>query len=412
MNTLQGHLEERLEALFTVGAEISSTLQLEEVLQRIVAHARRLMAARVSSILLLNPEEGTLRPAATEGASEEYLAQPAREVATSLTGEVIKTGQPLYAPDVREETRYRVADLARREGLCSLLSVPLRTKTDIIGVLNVYTTEPRSFEESDVRLLTLLASQSAIAIENATLHREEMQAREQLRQSEKLAALGKLSAGLAHELRNPLNTVSMLIYAMAQDYQRDYQRDYPRGQALPNGLSDDLNIVQGELQRIKLLLDQFLEFAGPRSPHFQRERLQEVMEETLLLIGPEARVREVIIRKDWADDLPLAWVDGAQIKQVFLNLLLNAIQAMPHGGTLTVHIGVGSGSFQVSIADQGEGISPRVRTQLFDPFFTTKQGGTGLGLSISQRIIEGHNGRLRLFSQPGAGTTVCIRLPL
>ncbi len=151
MNTLQGHLEERLEALFTVGAEISSTLQLEEVLQRIVAHARRLMAARVSSILLLNPEEGTLRPAATEGASEEYLAQPAREVATSLTGEVIKTGQPLYAPDVREETRYRVADLARREGLCSLLSVPLRTKTDIIGVLNVYTTEPRSFEESDVR---------------------------------------------------------------------------------------------------------------------------------------------------------------------------------------------------------------------------------------------------------------------
>ena len=412
MNTLQGHLEERLEALFTVGAEISSTLQLEEVLQRIVAHARHLMAARVSSILLLNPEEGTLRPAATEGASEEYLAQPAREVATSLTGEVIKTGQPLYAPDVRKETRYRVADLARREGLCSLLSVPLRTKTDIIGVLNVYTTEPRSFEESDVRLLTLLASQSAIAIENATLHREEMQAREQLRQSEKLAALGKLSAGLAHELRNPLNTVSMLIYAMAQDYQRDYQRDYPRGQALPNGLSDDLNIVQGELQRIKLLLDQFLEFAGPRSPHFQRERLQEVMEETLLLIGPEARVRGVIIRKDWADDLPLAWVDGAQIKQVFLNLLLNAIQAMPHGGTLTVHIGVGSGSLQVSIADQGEGISPRVRTQLFDPFFTTKQGGTGLGLSISQRIIEGHNGRLRLFSQPGAGTTVCIRLPL
>ena len=411
MKTLQGHLEERLEVLFTVGAEISSTLQLEEVLQRIVAHARRLMAARVSSILLLNTEEGTLRPAATEGASEEYLAQPAREVATSLTGEVIKTGQPLYAPDVRKETHYRVADLARREGLCSLLSVPLRTKTEIIGVLNVYTTEPRRFEKSDVRLLTLLASQSAIAIENATLHREEMQAREQLRQSEKLAALGKLSAGLAHELRNPLNTVSMLIYAMGQDYQRDHQKD-PRGQARPNGLADDLSIVQGELQRIKLLLDQFLEFARPRPPHFQRERLQEVMEETLLLIGPEARVREVVIRKDWADDLPLAWVDGAQIKQVFLNLLLNAIQAMPRGGTLTVHIGVGSGSLQISIADQGEGISPQVRAQLFDPFFTTKEGGTGLGLSISQRIIEGHNGRLRLFSQPGSGTTVCIRLPL
>jgi len=136
------------------------------------------------------------------------------------------------------------------------------------------------------------------------------------------------------------------------------------------------------------------------------------MEETLLLIGPEARVREIVIRKDWANNLPLAWVDGNQIKQVFLNLLLNAIQAMPHGGTLTVHIGVGGGSLRVTIADQGAGISPEVRTQLFDPFFTTKEDGTGLGLSISQRIIEGHSGRLRLFSQPGVGTTVCIRLPL
>ncbi len=406
MNTLQGHLEERLEALFTIGAEISSTLQLEEVLQRIVAHVRRLMAARVSSILLLDPEEGTLRPAATEGASQAYLAQPAREVATSLTGEVIKTGRPLYTPDVRTETRYRVADLARREGLCSLLSVPLRARTAIIGVLNVYTTEPRCFEDSDVRLLTLLASQSAIAIENATLYREEMQAREQLRQSEKLAALGQLSAGLAHELRNPLNTVLMLIYAMAQD------QGYPRQRTTTNGFSDDLRIVQGELQRIKLLLDQFLEFARPRPPHFQRERLQEIMEETLLLIGPEARGREIVIRRDWANTLPLAWVDGVQIKQVFLNLLLNAIQAMPHGGTLTVHISVGGGSLRVTIADQGDGVSPEVRAQLFDPFFTTKEEGTGLGLSISQRIIEGHNGRLRLFSQPGVGTTVCIRLPL
>ena len=210
-------------------------------------------------------------------------------MAPSLTGEVIKTGRPLYTPDVRKETRYRVADLARREGLCSLLSVPLRTKTDIIGVLNVYTTEPRCFEESDIRLLTLLASQSAIAIENATLHREEMQSRERLQQSEKLAALGKLSAGLAHELRNPLNTVSMLIYAMAQDR----ASESPPDNTLTHDL-DDLSVVQDELQRMKLLLEQFLEFARPRSPHFQRERLEEIMQETLLLIGPEARIHQII----------------------------------------------------------------------------------------------------------------------
>jgi len=393
-------LRERFEALFSISTEISSTLQLEEVLQRVVAHACRLMEARVASILLIDKEAETLRPAATYGASVDYLALPDREVADSLTGEVIKTGMPLYIADVREEPRYRVAELARREGLCTLLAVPLRTKTDVIGVLNVYTGEPRCFEESDLRLLTLLAAQSAIAIENATLHQNEMEARERLRQSEKLAALGKLSAGLAHELRNPLNTISMLIYALT----RELPANGPFGA--------DLHIVQGELRRMSLLIDQFLEFARPRPPHFQRERLEEIMEETLLLLGPEARNRAIMIYREWDKNLPRVWVDGAQIKQVFLNLLLNALQAMPNGGKLTVRLHVSGGSLLTAIADEGVGICPEVRANLFQPFFTTKQSGTGLGLSISQRIVEGHNGRLRLFSQPGVGTTVIVRLPL
>jgi signal transduction histidine kinase len=393
-------LQERLETLLTISTEISSTLQLEEVLQRVVAHACRLMEARVSSLLLIDKEAGTLRPAATYGASADYLALPDREVAASLSGEVIKTGLPLYIPDVREETRYSVAEIARREGLCTLLSVPLRTKIDVIGVLNVYTGEPRCYDEGDLRLLTLLASQSAIAIENATLHRDEMEARERLRQSEKLAALGKLSAGLAHELRNPLNTISMLIYAMSQEM-------------LPNGpFAADLNVVQGELRRMSLLIEQFLEFARPRPPHFQRERLEEIIEETLLLIGPEARARGIMVYKEWDGDLPRVWVDGAQMKQVFLNLLLNALQAMPNGGKLTVRLHVSGGNLLAAIADEGEGICPEVRANLFQPFFSTKQGGTGLGLSISQRIVESHNGRLRLFSQSGVGTTVVVRLPL
>ena len=136
------------------------------------------------------------------------------------------------------------------------------------------------------------------------------------------------------------------------------------------------------------------------------------MEETLLLIGPEARSRGIRVSKEWSKDLPLIWADGTQIKQVFLNLLLNALQAMSQGGTLTVRIAVSGGSLLSVITDEGEGIPPEVRAKLFEPFFSTKQGGTGLGLSISQRIIEGHNGRLRLSSQPGAGTSVIVRLPL
>jgi len=393
-------LHDRLEALFSISSEISSTLQLEEVLQRVVAHACRLMEARIASLLLVDKDMGLLRPAATYGASDAYLALPDREVTASLTGEVIKSGRPLYIADVREESHSRLSELARQEGFCTLLSVPLRTKTDIIGALNVYTTEVRHFDENDIRLLSLLANQSAIAIENARLHADEMEARERLRQSERFAALGKLSAGLAHELRNPLNTVSMLMYAMIKEIPPDGE------------FGADLRVVQGELRRMSLLIEQFLEFARPRPPHFQRDRLDEIMEETLLLIGPEARTRGVVIHKEWEKPLPPVWVDGAQIKQVFLNLLLNALQAMPRGGALTVRLHVSGGSLLTSIADEGEGIPPEVRANLFEPFFTTKAGGTGLGLSISQRIVEGHNGRLRLFSQPTVGTTAIVRLPL
>ena len=393
-------LHDRLEALFSISSEISSTLQLEEVLQRVVAHACRLMEARIASLLLVDKDMGLLRPAATYGASDAYLALPDREVTASLTGEVIKSGRPLYIADVREESHSRLSELARQEGFCTLLSVPLRTKTDIIGALNVYTTEVRHFDENDIRLLSLLANQSAIAIENARLHADEMEARERLRQSERFAALGKLSAGLAHELRNPLNTVSMLMYAMIKEIPPD------------GAFGADLRVVQGELRRMSLLIEQFLEFARPRPPHFQRDRLDEIMEETLLLIGPEARTRGVVIHKEWEKPLPPVWVDGAQIKQVFLNLLLNALQAMPRGGGLTVRLHVSGGSLLTSIADEGEGIPPEVRANLFEPFFTTKAGGTGLGLSISQRIVEGHNGRLRLFSQPTVGTTAIVRLPL
>lgn len=362
--------------------------------------ACRLMDAKVSSLMLIDKEEGTLQVVATHGASAEYLAQPNREIASTLIGEAVKSGRPLYIEDVREDPRYRSFELARREGLCSLLAVPLRTKTEVIGLLNVYTGERRGFSEDDIRLLTLLAGQSAIAIENATLHREEMEAREQLRHSEKLAALGRLSAGLAHELRNPLNTVGMLIYAMVSEA--------PWG----SSLYDDLRIVQGELVRMKLLIDQFLDFARPRSPHFQRERIEEIMEETLLLIGLEAKKLGVVIRKEWQRGLPCVWVDGAQIKQVFLNVLLNALQAMPNGGQLRVRIRVSGGSLLTTIQDEGEGMPPEVKERLFEPFFTTKQGGTGLGLSISQRIIENHSGRLRITSEKGTGTTVVIRLPL
>ena len=132
-----------------------------------------------------------------------------------------------------------------------------------------------------------------------------METRAQLRQSEKLAALGTLSAGLAHELRNPLNTVSMLLYAVRQEM------------SVADRFRPDVEVMQGELQRMSLLIEQFLEFARPRPPHCQRERIHEIMEETLLLLGPEARSRGIRVSKEWTKDLPLVWLMASRSNKSF-----------------------------------------------------------------------------------------------
>ncbi len=246
--------------------------------------------------------------------------------------------------------------------------------------------------------MTLLAQQSAVAIENAELFRQAREAGEGLRATEKLAALGRLSAGLAHELRNPLNTLSVLTYAMLE-------------QAQSSGLRvSDLVVVQTEIRRLNLLVDQFLDFARPRPPRFERQRLEEVLEETLLLIGPEAASKRIVLERVW-QVTPAVWADGDQLKQVFLNLMLNALQAMENGGRLHAGTFCRAGGVVVEIRDTGPGVAPEILDRLFEPFVTTRAGGTGLGLPISLRIVQGHSGELHIESKPGAGTTATVWLP-
>ena len=394
--TVREH-NEQLAALVEIGRDLTSTLEIGEVLLRVVCDARRLLGGKLTSLML--ERDGCFETVATDGAGPAYLSRARPGVHNSVSGRVLQTGQAIGIEDVLAEPGFHLAEVAQLEGLASLLSVPLRTKDRIIGVLNLYTGERRRFPAQDIALMTLLAQQSAVAIENAELFRQAREAGEGLRAAEKLAALGRLSAGLAHELRNPLNTLSVLTYAMTEQAER-------------NGLHiADLEVVRSEIQRLNLLVDQFLDFARPRRPRFERQRLEEILEETLLLIGPEAVKKDIRLERTWSET-PAVWGDGDQLKQVFLNLMLNAVQAMESGGRLRAGTRLAAGGVIVEIEDDGPGITAELLDRVFEPFVTTRAGGTGLGLPISLRIIEGHSGTLKLESPTGAGMTAVVWLPV
>jgi two-component system sporulation sensor kinase A/two-component system, sporulation sensor kinase E len=208
-----------------------------------------------------------------------------------------------------------------------------------------------------------------------------------------------MAAGIAHEVRNPLTSIrgyADLIYKSlpADDNIKSYSK-----------------IVVDEVKRLNNIVQNVLNFARKAEPEAQPTNLNSLVEGLIVLVEKDASYNNVEIVLDLDPDLPTVMADGTQIKQVFLNLAQNAIQAMPGGGKLTISSRRSAGGAEVSFVDQGSGIPPEHLSRIFDPFFTTKQGGTGLGLSVSYRIIENHRGSIEVTSKVGAGSTFKVKLP-
>lgn len=220
-----------------------------------------------------------------------------------------------------------------------------------------------------------------------------------LARAEQLSAVGQLAAGIAHEVRNPLTAIKMLVEAA---------RQRPGTHALT---PEDLAIIHGEIVRLEGTVQGFLDFARPRRPERRRRDLREIVAQAIDLVAVRARQQGVQIER-FGDDRPiLADVDGDQLCHVLVNLFLNALDVMPQGGRLDVTLEACRDGASVVVADTGPGIVPEMASRLFTPFATTKPTGTGLGLSTSRRIVEDHGGQLRGSNRPGGGAAFCVDLP-
>jgi two-component system, NtrC family, sensor histidine kinase HydH len=223
---------------------------------------------------------------------------------------------------------------------------------------------------------------------------------EQLRRADRLTALGELSAGLAHEIRNPLGSIEGAVQILRRpNLTEESKQEFGK-------------MAAEEIGRLKGLLTHFLQFARPPAPQRSLTEMGELLDAVRRLADETAKMTGARVTVEVGPGLPAVSVDPDQIKQVLLNLVLNAIQAMPHGGEVVLRAALQNRDVKLEVQDEGVGIAEQDLQKIFDPFFTTRQGGTGLGLSIAHQIATQHGGRIEVKRNPKEGMTFCVLLPV
>lgn len=286
------------------------------------------------------------------------------------------------------------------------ICVPLSAQERLLGLLLLGRKRNREvFSVEDLRVLTTLGAEAAVALENARLYEELRSSQVMLARTDRLAAVGTLAAGIAHEIRNPLVAVQTFI------------------QLLPEQIDDPefrttfLDLTNSELSRVSTLINDLMTFARPSPATLDEAQINDVAEQIVRLLTGQAKKRDVTLIANLAPDIPPFVVDQGQIKQVFMNLVMNAMQATPAGGAVTIttsltHEADGQGWCVIAVQDTGSGIPLDQKEQIFDPFFTTKESGVGLGLFITHQIIEEHGGTIKVESEVGKGAQFLIHLPI
>ncbi len=344
---------------------------------------------------------------------------PARD---GITREALDTGRPIIVNDVKADPRFRPYPIP----IASMLTVPLKGRgpdgEGTLGALNAANRlDGQGFSAGDLKLVATLAGLAGAALENALLvaslqrtNRELQEANRRILDqqaamvhAEKLSSLGRMAAGIAHELRNPL----AVILGRAQIALTKLKQ----GQVIPpDQLQHTLAKIEEQTQRAERIIQSLSAYAREGTTEMASVNLHDLITDVLELVRPQVKMNQIEVRMDFATDLPPVRGSRDQLLQVFINLVVNAAQAMPEGGSVALSArGLPGGAVRVTVADTGCGIPPENLPKIFDPFFTTKPAGegTGLGLSIIHGIIEGHGGSIEVASEVGRGTTFTLQFP-
>ncbi|MEI8348624.1 MAG: ATP-binding protein [Candidatus Omnitrophota bacterium] len=395
--------------LLTITTKMLSAFNLNKLLNQILEASLELLEADAGSLMLIEESAQMLKIRASRGIDAAIAEKVHVKVGEYISGWVAKEGKPLLlVGGLKQDSRFQHLD--ENKNIRSSLSVPLKVENRVIGVLNVNkVNSTKVFTEADLTLASLLANQAAISIWNVKLYEEAKKAHEeftaaqnQLIAREKMAALGQFSAGIAHEINNPLTA----IIGNAQ-----YLMDIVPVDSFGR---EEIMEIKEAAELASRIIARLFNYCSPQEYKQELVGVNEIITKITDLVKIQFEKQGITVVLRLSEQLSLVTMNPDELKEVLLNIILNAKQAMPSGGNFTIETKNIESTQQVEIVlvDTGCGIPESIIGKIFDPFFTTRRpNGAGLGLAICQRIIINNKGAINVASQPGKGTVFTVRLP-
>jgi signal transduction histidine kinase len=395
---LRASMHELLD-LHAFSRTISASFDLQDILRALLDLSRRLAEYHSCGVFLLGRGEAPLEPVALQGDAQRLRARVQAQWEDGIIHWILREGHPVVIEDEEDPS-------------WSFIHIPLRVRGEGLGFFVLYCPKAKGdFTFGELESLDVLAGHAAVAMENARLYTDLERAHQKLKESQhqlllsaRQAAVGELAGGVAHEVNNPLQIILSRVQLMLIQHPESGR------------LHDGLRLIEHNVKRISRIIQALLGFARNNSQDqgWGPYDLAQAVHQACTLVRHQLSTHLIEVQIDCPADLPRLQGSVGELEQVFLNLILNAQNAMPRGGRLHIEVRREGEAVVLRFADTGVGIPPENLDRIFEPFFTTRssQGGTGLGLAVSQRIVENHGGTLTVESPPGQGAIFTIRLPL
>ena len=396
---------DQLKTLLDLGQIVVSKLEIQGLWDSITEATLDLTGSRMATLQLYDEEQDQVVLQAVKPPYPEYRSKiEVLRLAESMASSSIKTKRQVEFPNITTPDYFDLRDAPQMPDVFSCLSTPMMYDGKVIGVINVFTKNRHRFPNDEKRLLQAFASLSAVAAKNADLYARVFNSEDLLRKSERLTTLGLLSAEIAHEIRNPLTVIKLLFGSLGLSYSENDPR------------SKDTQIIKEKINQLEEIVSKVLSFSKAPESLNSDWPIDGLINDTLLLVRLKLQQQRVELISETIGPEVIVSGNKGQLQQVFLNLIINAAEAMPEGGRLSVVPMLESEGEKERLAiyfsDTGTGIPKKIQGQIFESFLTGKPEGTGLGLSITKRILRSHHGDITVAQSSSAGTTIRIELPI